>query len=71
MPLTIPVQQEVAKEASAPLFPENWASHLLRGECEVVRVGKKEFKMAMAKRQRREKPVKIVQRKVQGPENLR
>ena len=32
MPLTIPVQQEVARETLTPLFPKNWASHLLSGE---------------------------------------
>ena len=41
MPLTIPVQQEVARETSTPLFPKNWASHLFRGECYVVRIGEK------------------------------
>ena len=41
MPLAIPVQQEVARETSTPLIPKNWASHLLRGECYVVRIGKK------------------------------
>ena len=29
--LAIPVQQEVARKTSTPLFPKNWASHLLRG----------------------------------------
>ena len=33
IPLTIPAQQEVARKTSIPLFPKNWASHLLRGEC--------------------------------------
>ena len=41
MPLAIPVQQEVARKTSIALFPKNWASHLLRGECQVVRIGKK------------------------------
>ena len=41
MPLTVPVQQEVARETLTPLFPKNWASHLLWGEGEVVRIGKK------------------------------
>ena len=27
----IPVQQEVAREILMPLFPKNWAFHLLRG----------------------------------------
>ena len=40
MPLTIPVQQEVAREISMPLFPKNGASRLLRGECYIVRIGK-------------------------------
>ena len=31
MPLTIQVQQEVARETSMPLFPKTWASRLLRG----------------------------------------
>ena len=51
MPLAIPVQQEVARKTSMPLFPKNWAFHLLRGECQVVRIGKKESKMVVAKRQ--------------------
>ena len=33
IPLTVPVQQEVARKTSMPLFPKNWASNLLRGEC--------------------------------------
>ena len=33
MPLAIPAQQEVARETSISLFPKNWASHLLRGDC--------------------------------------
>ena len=41
MPLAIPVQQEVARKTLTPLIPKNWASHLLRGECYVVRIGKK------------------------------
>ena len=41
MPLGVPVQQEVARETSTALFPKNWASHLLRGECYVVRIGEK------------------------------
>ena len=41
MPLAIPVQQEVARETLMPLFPKNWASHLSRGECQVVRIGKR------------------------------
>ena len=32
IPLTIPIQQEVARKTLTPLFPKNWASHLLRGE---------------------------------------
>ena len=65
MPLPIPVHQEVARETSTPLFPKNWASHLLRGQGEVVRIGKKESRMAVAERQTREKLAKIEQRKVQ------
>ena len=30
MPLAVPMQQEVARKTSMPLFPKNWASHLLR-----------------------------------------
>ena len=41
MPLIIPVQQEVARKTSTPLFLNNWASHLLRGECQVVRIGER------------------------------
>ena len=41
MPLAIPAQQEVARETLMPLFPKNWASHLSRGECQVVRIGKR------------------------------
>ena len=33
IPLAVPVQQEVARKTSMPLFPKNGASHLLRGEC--------------------------------------
>ena len=33
IPLAAPVQQEVPRKTSTPLFPKNWASHLLRGEC--------------------------------------
>ena len=39
IPLAIPIQQEVARKTLTPLFPKNWASHLLRGECQVVRIG--------------------------------
>ena len=39
IPVVIPVQQEVARKTSIPLFPKHWASHLLRGECSVVRIG--------------------------------
>ena len=31
MPLAVPVQQEVARETLMPLFPKNWATHLLKG----------------------------------------
>ena len=33
IPLATQVQQEVARKTSTPLFPKNWASHLLSGEC--------------------------------------
>ena len=29
--LAVPVQQEVARETLMPLFPKNWATHLLKG----------------------------------------
>ena len=41
IPLAAPVQQEVARKTSTPLLPMNWASHLLRGECQVGRTGKR------------------------------
>ena len=41
IPLAAPVQQEVARKTSTPLFPKNWASHLLRGECSVGRTGER------------------------------
>ena len=41
MPLTVPVQQEVVRDTLMPLFPKNWASQLLRGKGEVVRIGKR------------------------------
>ena len=40
----IPAQQEVARETAIPLFPKNWVSHLLRGECQAVRIGKRSLK---------------------------
>ena len=33
MPLAIPAHHEVARETSTPLFPKNWAFHLLRRKC--------------------------------------
>ena len=33
MSLAVPVQQEVARETSMSVFPKNWVSDLLRGEC--------------------------------------
>ena len=41
--LIVPAQQEVARETLTPLFSMNWASHLLRGECQVVRKGKRKI----------------------------
>ena len=41
IPLAAPVQQEVPRKTSTPLFPKNWASHLLRGECSVGRTGER------------------------------
>ena len=37
----VPVQWEVARKSPTLLFPKNWASHLLKGECQVVRIGKR------------------------------
>ena len=62
MALALPVQQEVARKTSTPLFPKNWASHLLRGACQVVRIGKRSPEWWWLKG--REKPMKIEQRKV-------
>ena len=67
MPFTVPVQQKVARKTSKPLFPKNLAFHLLRGECYVVRIGQRCLE-TVAKRQGREKPRKIEQRKARGPE---
>ena len=65
MPLTIPVQQEVARKTLTPLFPNNWASHLLGVGGILCRQNRKnESKLAVAKRQRKEKPTKMEQRKV-------
>ena len=36
-----PVQLEEARETSMPLFSKNWASHLLRGECQAVSIEKR------------------------------
>ena len=60
-PLAIPVQQEVARETSMSLFPKigppiSWGNR------------KKESKMAVPKRKRREKSTEIEQSKVWGPE---
>ena len=67
MPLVIPAQQEVARETATPLFPKNWASHLLKGgmlgSCNRKKGVQKGLKVG-AKRKRREKPAKIEQRKV-------
>ena len=41
MPLVIPVQQKAARKTLMTLFPKNGASHLLRGEFQVVRTGKR------------------------------
>ena len=68
MPLTIPAQQEVARETSTPLLPENWASHLLRGGGEVVRIGKRSPKWWWLKDKERGKRAKMVQKKIQEPE---
>ena len=49
MPLTIPAQQEVARETSTPLFPKNWVSHLWRGECQAAGIGKRSPKQQRLK----------------------
>ena len=51
-----------------PLFPTNWASHLVRGECQVARIGKRSPKQWCLKDKERKKPTNLEQRKVQGPE---
>ena len=55
MPLAIPAQQEVARDTSTALLPKKWTSQFLRGECYVVIIRKKEYKMVVAKRQRKGK----------------
>ena len=68
MPLSIPGQQEVARKTSTPLFPKNWASHLLRGECSVVRIGKRSPKWWWLKDKEGKSPRKQNrQRSKQGP----
>ena len=64
MPLAVSDQQKVARETSMPLFPNNWASHLLRGSCWVVRIGKRSPKWPWLKDKEREKPVKMEQKKI-------
>ena len=64
MPLAVSAQQKVARETSMPLFPNNWASHLLRGSCWVVRIGKRSPKWPWLKDKEREKPVKMEQKKI-------
>ena len=58
IPLAIPVQQEVPRETSMALFPKNWASHLLSGECQVVRIGKRSPKWGWLKDKEGESPQK-------------
>ena len=41
MPLALPAQQEIARETSMALRLKNQASHLLRGEYQVVKIGKR------------------------------
>ena len=64
MSFSISAQQEVARETSMPLLSKIGASHLLRGEMLGSWNRKNESKMVVAKRQRREKPTKVGQRKV-------
>ena len=68
MPLAILVQQEVARETLTPLFTMNWASHLLRGECQVVRKGQRSPECQWQKDKERDKPAKMEQKKIHGRE---
>ena len=63
MPLTTPAQQEVARETSMTLLPKNGASYLLRGECQVVRIGKRSPKWQYLKDKERESSGKQNKRK--------
>ena len=72
MPLTIPVQQEVARETSMSLFPKNWASYLLKGECQVVRIGKRSLEWWWLKDKEGKSPQKQNKgRSEDGSEDLR
>ena len=72
MPLTIPAQKEVARETAIPLFPKNWVSHLLRGECQAVRIGKRSLKQQWLNDKERKSPQKQNKRKsTDGNENIR
>ena len=42
-------------ETSMPLFPNNWACHLLREECQILRIGKRSPKWQWLKDKEREK----------------
>ena len=67
MAFTIPVQQEVAKELDTPI-PKELGLPSLEGGVLGSQNRKKEARMAVAKRQGREKPVKTEQKKVRGLE---
>ena len=64
MPLVIPAQQEVARETSTPLFPRNWASHLLRGGMLGSQNGKKRPKWQWPEDKERKKLVKMEKKEI-------
>ena len=63
IPLAAPVQQEVARKTSTPLFPKNWAFHLLRGECQVGKIGKRSPKWRWLQDKEGKSPGKLNKRR--------
>ena len=55
------------RDLNAPI-PKNWASHLLRRECWIVRIGKRNPNWQWLKDKEREEPVKTKQTKICRPE---
>ena len=55
------------RDRGTPL-PKNWASHLLRGECQVVRIGKRSLKWQWLKDKERKKSTKVEQKEIHGQE---